>query len=368
VLAIFNDDVAIPALTRLGIPIEDARDYCNDGCSELIIDGRSFSRFQIHDSLSALNETVQHAETHAYPTFHDVIQDFRSRVLSFVPDGTWGDGAITFPYFAASIDDCLREASPAGARYSIWGSILAEVGNTADGLAAIKKFIYDDGVLTWHDLVSAIEANYEGYERLRQMLRNRAPKYGNDKDAVDEIAKEVAEYFCDSVHERAHNQVGYGSKHAAGLMLFYVQLQNGLPASPDGRRQGEPVASSLSPSLGMDRNGPTAILRSASKIDLTKASFGSVLDIALHSSIVHDEERFDKFVSLIDCFLKLPSTSTLQVNFVDRDTLQKARENPNAPQYRTLIVRVWGFSAVFVELSPALQEHVLTRTEHKLGP
>ena len=368
VLAIFNDDVAIPALTRLGIPIEDARDYCNDGCSELIIDGRSFSRFQIHDSLSALNGTVQRAETHAYPTFHDVIEDLKSRVLSFVPDGAWDDSAITFPYFAASIDDCLRAASPTGARYRIWGSILAEVGNTADGLAAIKKFIYDDGVLTWHDLVSAIKANYEGYERLRQMLRNRAPKYGNDIDMVDEIAKEVTEYFCDSVHERAHNQVGYSSKHAAGLMLFYVQLQNELPASPDGRRQGEPVASSLSPSLGMDRNGPTAVLRSASKIDLTRASFGSVLDIALHSSVAHDEERFDKLVSLIDCFLKLPSTSTLQVNLIDKDTLLKARENPNAPQYRTLIVRVWGFSAVFVELSPALQEHVLTRTEHKLGP
>jgi formate C-acetyltransferase len=118
----------------------------------------------------------------------------------------------------------------------------------------------------------------------------------------------------------------------------------------------------------MDRNGPTAVLRSASKIDLTRASFGSVLDIALHSSVAHDEERFDKLVSLIDCFLKLPSTSTLQVNLIDKDTLLKARENPNAPQYRTLIVRVWGFSAVFVELSPALQEHVLTRTEHKLGP
>jgi formate C-acetyltransferase len=271
VLAIFNDDVAIPALTRLGIPLEDARDYCNDGCSELIIDGRSFSRFQVHDSLSALNETVQHAATYAYPTFQDVIHDYKSRVLRFVPDGDWGDGAITFPYFAASIDDCLREASPTGARYSIWGSILAEVGNTADGLAAIKKLIYDDGVLTWHDLVSAIEANYEGYERLCQMLRNRAPKYGNDKDAVDEIAKEVAEYFSDSVQERGHNQVGHGSKHAAGFMLFYVQSKNGLPASPDGRRQGEPVASSFSPSLGMDKNGPTAILKSASKIDLILA-------------------------------------------------------------------------------------------------
>ena len=101
---------------------------------------------------------------------------------------------------------------------------------------------------------------------------------------------------------------------------------------------------------------------------MTKASFGSVLDIALHMSVAQGEERFEKFVSLIDGFLKLPSTATLQVNLIDRETLLKARDNPDAPQYRTLIVRVWGFSAVFVELPPALQEHVLSRTEHRLGP
>ena len=93
-----------------------------------------------------------------------------------------------------------------------------------------------------------------------------------------------------------------------------------------------------------------------------------MLDIALHTSVVRDEERFDKFVSLVKCFLKLRSTATLQVNMVNRDTLLLARENPDAPQYETLIVRVWGFSARFVELSPALQEHVLSRTEHRLGP
>jgi pyruvate-formate lyase len=119
--------------------------------------------------------------------------------------------------------------------------------------------------------------------------------------------------------------------------------------------------------VGHDRNGPTAVIKSASKIDLTKASFGSVLDIALHMSIVQDEAGFEKFVSLVNCFLKLPCTSTLQVNLIDRDTLIMARKNPDAPQYRTLIVRVWGFSAVLVELSPDLQEHILSRTEHRLG-
>jgi pyruvate-formate lyase len=367
VLAIYNDEVAIPALTGVGIPLDDARDYCNDGCSELIIGGKSFTSFQVHDALLPLTAIALNGSEHAYPTFQDVMQDFQARLLRYVPDQPRGDGAITFPYFAASIDDCLEQASPTGARYSIWGSILGEVGNAADGLAAIDKLIFQDGVLGWADLASALEADYEGHERLRQLLRNRAPKYGNDEDLVDGIAQQIAEFFCDSVHAASANQVGFGAKEAAGFMLFTLEQKKNLPASPDGRRQGDPVANSLSPAVGCDRNGPTAVIKSASKIDLSKASYGSVLDIALHTSIVQDEERFDKFVSLVGSFLKLASTATLQVNLIDRDTLLRARENPDAPQYRTLILRVWGFSAVFVELSPDLQEHVLSRTEHRLG-
>ena len=147
-------------------------------------------------------------------------------------------------------------------------------------------------------------------------------------------------------------------------MLFIIQYKNCLPPSPDGRRQGDPVATSLSPSIGMDRIGPTAVLKSASKIDLTRASYGSVLDLVLNASVVQDEEGFNKFESLVSTFLTMPSTTTLQVNIIDRDALLRARENPDLAQYKTLIVRVWGFSAVFVELSPTLQDHVLSRTEH----
>jgi formate C-acetyltransferase len=149
-------------------------------------------------------------------------------------------------------------------------------------------------------------------------------------------------------------------------MAFILQCKNQLPASPDGRRKGEPTATALSPAIGMDRNGPTAVLKSASKLDLTQASFGSVLDLALHTSIVRNEGDLAKFVSLVESFLTLPSTATLQINVIDRETLLKARANPDAPQYRNLIVRVWGFSARFVELSPELQDHVLARTEHRL--
>ena len=364
VLAIYNDQVVIPALLRLGIPLEDARGYCNDGCSELIIGGKSTIRFKVHDCLPALTETVLQEKETPHETFDELMTEFKSRLTPFMLEGRGESEAITFPYFAASIEDCLETASATGARYTLRGSILAEVGNTADGLAAIKKLIYEDKALTWGALVAAVKANYAGHEPLRQMLLNRAPKYGNDDDYVDAIAKEIAEYFCDGVHARACNRAGCGAKRAAGLMCFGIHQKKNLPASPDGRRQGDMTANSFSPSVGMDKTGPTAVINSAAKVDLTKASHGSVLDIALHSSVFSGEEGLEKLVALADSFLRMPCTATLQLNVIDRETLLRARANPDSPEFRTLIVRVWGFSAVFVDLPSTLQEHVLSRTEH----
>ena len=364
VIAIFNDEVAIPGLTKIGFPIEGARDYCNDGCSELIIGGKGTIRFGVYDSIMALRETVLEAENHQYETFDDVMADFKSRLTKFMPKGKAVDRPVTHPYFAASIKDCLAEASPTGVRHGIMGSILAQVGNSSDGLAAIKKFIYEEKTLTWKELVAAIEADYEGYEPIRQMIINRAPKFGNDDDYVDSIAKEITEYYCDEAHRRGQNTEDNNNKWAAGLMCFGMQGKRYLPATPDGRRKGDLTASSFSPSVGMDKSGPTAVFKSISKVDLTKAPNGSVLDIAMHSSAISDEESFQKLVTLIESFLELPCTVTLQMNVIDRDTLIKARANPDDPEYRTLVVRVWGFSAVFVELIPDLQDHVIARTEH----
>lgn len=364
ILAVFNDEVVIPAMLRLGIPIEEVRDYCNDGCSELIMGGKGTIAFHVHDSLPLLTETVLHAEEHPYATFEETMDDFKGRLSQFMPADRQPNPPITFPFFAASIEDCLEEASPSAMRYSIAGSILAQVGDTADGLAAIKKLIFEDGTLSWNELITAIKADYEGYEPLRQMLRNRAPKYGNGDDYVDSIAKDIAETFCDGVHEQAKNPAGPGNKRAAGLMCFGIHGKRNIAASPDGRRQGDLTANSFSPAVGMDKNGPTAVLYSASKVDLSKASHGSVLDLALHSSVVAGAESFEKFVNLVDTFIKMRCTATLQMNIINREILQKAREDPDNPEFRTLMVRVWGFSAVFVELPPDLQDHVMARTQH----
>lgn len=364
--AYFNDEVAIPGLLQLGIPIEDARDYCNDGCSELIIGGKSTIRFRNFDSLPSLCETVQRGAEESFDSFADVMGDFQARLEDHIPAEHGQKRPVTFPYFAASLDDCLEEASVTGVRYSIWGSIPSQMGNVADGLAAIQRFIFDEQSLSWVELNQALCDDFEGHEPLRQRLLNRAPKYGNDEDEVDTILKQVSEQFCDAVHERAQNPVGPGGKTAPGFMTFGIHRRRLLPATPDGRKHQDNVASSFSPALGRDRNSPTAVLKSASKVDLRKAGHGSVLDMAFHPSALKGEEGLEKFMSFVDTFLKLPCTTTLQANVIDRETLLAARENPTDPRYRTLLVRVWGFSTVFVSLDPDLQQHVIERTEHVL--
>ncbi len=362
--AYFNDEVAIPGLLKLGIPIKDARDYCNDGCSELIIGGKSTISFKNFDTLPMLNETVGRAEQESFASFAEVMDDFKGRMEAEIPEDSGGKAEVTFPYFAASLDDCLEAAATDGVRYSIWGRIPSQMGNVADGLAAIEKFIFDEESLSWAELNEALRNDFVGYEPLRQKILNRAPKYGNDDDAVDHILKEVAEHFCDELCERVQNEPGPGGKTAPGFMTFGIHRRRFLPATPDGRRQEDNVASSFSPGLGRDRNSPTAVLKSVGKVDLRKAGHGSVLDMAFHPSALKGEEGYEKFVSFVDTFLKMPCTTTLQVNMVDQETLLAARDNPTDPRYRTLLVRVWGFSTVFVTLDPALQQHVIERTEH----
>jgi len=365
-LAVFNDEVAVPALQRLGISLHEARDYCNDGCSELILGGRSTIQFSVHDALPPLTETVQKGLDTPFESFDGVLAHYKSRLGRYMPAKVTENPPVTFPFFAATLDDCLQTASSRGVRYSLQGSILAQTGDAADGLAAIKKLVFEEGSLVWPELAAAVEADFEGYEPLRQMIRNRSPKYGNDQDEVDDIAVEIAEHFCDGVHARVQNAEGPGCKLAAGLMCFGIQRKAETPASPDGRRKGDLTANSFSPAVGMDRSGPTAVIRSAAKADLTRASHGSVLDIALHSSAGKGETAYEKLKALVRSFLEIGCTATLQMNLIDRETLLRAREQPDSPEFRTLIVRVWGFSAVFVELSDSLQDHVLGRTQHEV--
>ena len=364
--SLYNDEVALPALARVGVPLADARQYCNDGCEEIILGGMCTSHFTVHDALSVLNETVFRAEEHPYESFDEVVDDLKGRLRRWMPDDSGPTMPVTHPFLAATIDDCLEEASSAGARYHITGNILAEVSNVADGLAAIKRFVFEEGRVSWAELIDALRGNFEEDEVLRQMLLGRAPKFGNDDDCVDALATDIAEDFLDGVLQHARNGDGPGCKRIGGLMSFGLQGRRELPATPDGRRQGDNTANSYSPAPGRDRSGPTAVLNSVARLDATKAPFGVTLDLALHTSALDGPEGLQKLTALLRGFLEKPCCTTLQLNVLDRETLLRAQADPTNPEFRTLIVRVWGFSAVFPELIPDLQDHVIQRTQHGL--
>ena len=367
--AFYNDRVAIPALVQTGIPLADAREYSNDGCTELFIPGKSDLMFYICPMIQELHNFLFGVDLEGYSTFEQLMMGFKEHLASClkqnclpVPIGV--DNQFYSAFFSAMFDDCLTRGIPdlkGGAKYNVRGVVLRGLVNCVDGLAAIRKFIYDEKTISWHQLLTALKADFDGHETLRQQLKNNTPKFGNDDDYVDLIASELVEFLSD---EAGKYETGTGLKYAVGLMTWLDQGGENEIASADGRKYGDLIASNFSPSPGSDENGPTAVIRSINKIDISKAGHGMVLDLKFHPSALEGEEGLEKLVSFVDVALKEEHIITLQINVVDKETLLKAKEKPE--QYRDLLVRVRGFSAYFVDLDPWMQEQIIERTELSL--
>ncbi|MBI5506730.1 MAG: glycyl radical protein, partial [Deltaproteobacteria bacterium] len=236
-------------------------------------------------------------------------------------------------------------------------------GTVIDSLAAIKKLVFDDRALTMDELLGALDANFDGHEAVRQMCLN-APKYGNDDPYADSIGRDIEEHFA----RLAHSQT---SAFGGELDLRYVSVTSHVPlgmivaATPDGRRAGEPLSESVSPSQGADVHGPTATLASiaSTKCAQYKERAARLLNMKLSPASVAGEAGTRKVMALIRtvCDMKMWH---LQFSIVNRETLLAAQADPE--KYRNLLVRVAGYSAYFVDLTPALQSEIIRRTEHTL--
>ena len=372
--ALYNDRVAIPALMSTGIPLEDAREYSNDGCTELFVPGKSDLSFYICPMIQELHNFLFNAQRRGNPgwlldTFEQLMRGFKEYLASLlkencVPVSVGAQNHSYSAFFSAMFDDCLALGIPdlkGGAKYNVRGVVLRGIVNCVDALAAIRKFIYDDKTVSWKKLLTALKADFNGYETLRQQLLNGAPKFGNDDDYVDSIARELVEFLSD---EASKYETGTGLRYAVGLMTWLDQGGENEIASADGRKYSHLIASNFSPSPGRDKNGPTAIIRSVNKVDTSKAGHGAVLDLKFHQSALAGDEGLEKLISFVDAALKDERIITLQVNVVNKETLLKAKANPE--EYRDLLVRVRGFSAYFVDLDPWMQEQIIERTELNL--
>jgi formate C-acetyltransferase len=383
--SLFNDEVMIPLINKWGTPLEDARNYNVMGCVYLDIPGknnnarRASGYFVLPKCLWwALHRGVnpETGEQYGAPTpdpetftcIEDVLEAYLEQVRFFFDKmvklentsrGLQREYAPR-PFLSSLLDGSIERGQDAKKWADTKSSIntyniIVGPTNVADSLAAIKKLVFDDKELTMKQFIDILDKNWEGHEDLRQRVITEIPKFGNDDDYVDLLAKEVHER-SEAVYQEFTDE--HGAKwrgDGSGVSATYG-LAPGTPATPDGRKDGEPFAdATLSPMIGRDKNGPTAVLASCAKIE----PLNQLLNQKFLPQFLDDENK-EQFINYLRswCDMGVPH---VQFNVVDRDTLLDAQEHPE--KHSNLIVRVAGYSTYFVDLSKGLQDHIIARSE-----
>jgi formate C-acetyltransferase len=267
------------------------------------------------------------------------------------------------PFLSLLIDDCIvsgKDYHDGGARYNTSYIQGVGLGTMTDGMSAIKYHVFKEQTISMDGLLAGLTADFVGQERLRLMLLNRTPRYGNDDDRADDVMVRLFEAYYDAVDGRPNMK---GGRYRINLLPTTVHVYFGsvIGATADGRRAGMPLSEGISPVQGADRHGPTAVIKSAAKMDHTRTG-GTLLNQKFTPQLLQDEEGINKLAQLVRTYFKLDGHH-IQFNVVDAETLRAAQENPE--QYRDLIVRVAGYSDYFCDLGDALQEEIIARTEHE---
>lgn len=277
-----------------------------------------------------------------------------------------GEAASLQPtvFTSALVDDCIekgiaREAG--GARYNTGQVGIIGTVDIGDSLAAIKKLVYDEKKITMDRLLEVLNCNFEGHEDIRKMCL-AAPKFGNDDDDADKQVSWVTHAVAEEITKY---KTSYGGRHLPGLTPMYNYVPAGRPvgALPSGRRSGEPLSDALSPTVGSDVKGPTAVLKSVGKINNAEVSQGQTLNMKLDPSAFEAEDGFKKLADLIRVFVD-QKVDHVQINVVSADTLKAAQEEPE--KYNDVVVKVAGYNARFIDLYRELQDSIIARTEHRL--
>jgi formate C-acetyltransferase len=306
-----------------------------------------------------------------FKSFEELFSAYKRQLKHFIDIKIRGNNLIErlfaeympAPFLSILIDDCIKKGKDyhdGGARYNTTYIQGAGLGTVSDSLTAIKYHVFDERDLAMEELLAALRVNFVGYERLRQTLLNRTPKYGNDDDYADEVMRACFEAYFEAIDGRPNTK---GGRYHINLLPTTVHIYFGavLGATPDGRRAGEPISEGVSPVQGADRHGPTAVLKSVAKMDHLRTG-GTLLNQKFTPQLLKDEEGLEQFIHLIRSYFRMDGHH-IQFNVVDAATLRAAQREPE--KYRDLIVRVAGYSDYFCNLSEALQNEIIARTEHQ---
>ena len=394
-----NDEIIIPSFIARGVKEEDAYNYSAIGCVETAVPGKwgyrctgmSFLNFP-KSLLIAMNngvdpqsgtkliEGVGHFRDmksyedleHAWDV---IIRDFtrHSAIIENACDMVLEED-VPDVLCSALCEDCIGRGltlKEGGAIYDFISGLQVGIANLADSLAAIKKLVFEEHRLTTEELWHALETDFagEGGERIRQMLLNDAPKYGNDDDYVDQLVVDAYDVYIDEVKKYPNTRFGrgpIGGIRYAGTSSISANVGQGRGtlATPDGRHAGEPLAEGCSPSHAMDRHGPTAVFKSVSKLPTQEITGGVLLNQKVTPTLMSKEENKVKLIALLRTFFNALHGYHVQYNVVSRETMLDAQVHPE--DHRDLIVRVAGYSAFFNVLSRQTQDDIIARTEQTL--
>jgi len=384
--SIFNSDLIVQELVRMGKSVVDARCGGSSGCVEVGAFGKEayiltgyFNLPKVleltlnngTDPLTGQALGIETGDPRAFTSFDELFTAFERQLLHFIDIKVRGNNVIEnlyakympAPFLSLLTDDCIacgKDYHSGGARYNTTYIQGVGVGTITDTLSAIKKHIYEDAAFSMSALLKMLAVDFAGFERERQMLLNRTPRYGNDDAAADDLMVRVFESYFNAVDGRKNMR---GGEYHINLLPTTCHIYFGAvtSATPDGRRAWTPLSEGVSPVQGADRNGPTAAARSVAKMDHVRTG-GTLLNQKFTPQVLANDEGLDKLVSLVRGYFKLDGHH-IQFNVVDAKTLQAAQANPE--QYRSLIVRVAGYSDYFCDLSKTLQDEIISRTEHE---
>ena len=396
--AFVNDKVIIPSLLNRGVELADAMDYSTMGCLEVSVPGKwgyranGKSKFNLlkvleimlhggYDPVTKrrLNECDQKLGN--FSNFKEVMSAWKKQIqyytrLHIIADNTNSlatEQLTPDVLCSVFVSDCIKRGrliTEGGAKYDMQSGSQIGLANVANSLASVKKLIFDDKLITQEELKKALEENFQSEEskRIFDLLNNRVPKYGNDNDYVDLIAKESYDVYCMEISKYKNNRYGKGPI-GGNWFPATVTISSNIPAgkkvgaTPDGRMAFTPTADGCSPVHNTEKRGPTAVIRSVDKLSTLLITGGNLLNCRLMPSSIEGDDGIQRIASLIKSHFRLNGWH-IQFNTVDTKTLKDAQEYPE--NYKDLTVRVAGYSALFVALDKDVQNDILDRMEYRL--
>lgn len=382
----FNTEAIIQELLRQGKSIVDARNGGASGCVESGAFGTEAYWLTGYFNLPKVFEItlnngfdwrtnkqvgLQTGYAHEYKSFDDLLIAFRLQVKYFADIKIRGNNVIErsfanwlpVPFLSLLVEDCIlngKDYNCGGARYNTSYIQGVGLGSISDILSSVRYNIYDNSKFSWEEMLKALEADFKGHEEIQYEMIYNTPKYGNDDDYADQQAVTVFDIFYDAVNGRPNSR---GGIHRINMLptTSHVYFGSVTGATPDGRKAYLPLSEGISPFQGVDHNGPTSVIKSASKIDHLRTG-GTLLNQKFTPSFFKDEDSYASLTSLIRSYFSLDGHH-IQFNVIDAETLKDAQKHPE--RYRDLIVRVAGYSDYFNDLGEDLQNEIIARTEQE---